>query len=101
MKNRFVISENDRRSILSLHGLLIESVETYKFFGKVTNEIDDPVGYCNVVFIDENKILSQIIDNCNIYISSLAKRMYCRMWFLQLNDLSRNVHFEHVGTISL
>jgi hypothetical protein len=55
MKNRFAISENDRRSILSLHGLLIESVETYKFFGKVTNEIDDPVGYCNVVFIDENK----------------------------------------------
>jgi len=53
------------------------------------------------VFIDENKILSQIIDNCIIYISSLAKRMYCRMWFLQLNDLSRNVHFEHVGTISL
>lgn len=55
MRSRFVISESDRRSILSLHGLLIESVETYKFFGKVTNEIDDPVGYCNVVFIDENK----------------------------------------------
>ena len=55
MKNRFAISENDRRSILSLHGLLVESVETYKFSGKITNEIDDPVSYCNVVIIDENK----------------------------------------------
>jgi hypothetical protein len=40
MKNRFVISENDKRSILSMYGLLTEEVVEYAFKGKVVGDDD-------------------------------------------------------------
>ena len=49
MKNRFVISENDRRNILSMYGLLTEEEKEYGFSGNVKYEknesIDSPQIY--------------------------------------------------------
>ena len=38
MKNRFVISENDRRSILSMYGLLTEEEKEYNFSGVIKDD---------------------------------------------------------------
>jgi len=54
MKNRFVISENDRRSILSMYGLLNESLESYTFKGTVKTDRGEFLELCQVIVIDEN-----------------------------------------------
>jgi len=54
MKNRFVISENDRRSILSMYGLLTEDVVTYTFSG-LLKFADDSVAPNAKVFVIDDK----------------------------------------------
>jgi hypothetical protein len=53
MKNRFVISENDRRSILSMYGLINESLESYTFKGTVKTDISEFLELCQVIVINE------------------------------------------------
>jgi len=54
MKSRFVISENDRRSILSMYGLLNESLDSYTFKGTVKDDTGGLLELFPVIVIDEN-----------------------------------------------
>ena len=54
MKNKFIISENDRQNILSMYGLLTEEKRTIKITGK-TIASGVGVGMSIVELLDENK----------------------------------------------
>lgn len=62
MTNRFFISENDRRNILSMHKLLLESTNfNVTIKGIVKNSSNDPIEYATVKITDENdKIISGV-----------------------------------------
>lgn len=55
MKSRFVISENDRRSILSMYGLLNEEVLDYVFEGTVTSSSNENLEYVTINVFNESK----------------------------------------------
>jgi hypothetical protein len=57
MKNRFVISENDRRSILSMYGLLTEEEVVYTFNGTVKDSVGGLAPGCKVFIIDSEEKL--------------------------------------------
>jgi hypothetical protein len=54
MKNRFVISENDRRSILSMYGLLNEEIKDYTISGVVKDKNNEPVSYVKVTITSDD-----------------------------------------------
>ena len=54
MKNRFVISENDRRSILSMYGLLNEEMKDYTISGVVKDKNNEPVSYVKVTITSDD-----------------------------------------------
>lgn len=55
MKSRFIISENDRRNILSMYGLLTEEEKEYTFAGTVKNESDKPVELVKIIIKKQEK----------------------------------------------
>jgi hypothetical protein len=63
MKNRFVISENDRRSILSMYGLLTEEITTYTFSGLIKLSDNSVVQGVKVFVIDDKGAVIQGSNN--------------------------------------
>lgn len=58
-KNHFIISENDRRSILSMYNLITEDVKSITFNGKVTTEDNELASFVKVYIKDDtNKTIS-------------------------------------------
>ena len=57
MRSRFVISENDRRSILSMYGLLTEEEVEYTFVGTIKDSKGNYVELCKVYIIDDSENL--------------------------------------------
>jgi len=55
MRSRFVISENDRRSILSMYGLLTEEELDYTFKGRVIGSDKNYSVFASILIQDENK----------------------------------------------
>ena len=57
MRSRFVISESDRRSILSMYGLLVEEEVEYTFVGTIKDSKGNYVDLCKVYIIDDSENL--------------------------------------------
>jgi len=63
MRSRFVITENDRRSILSMYGLLKEDITKVTIKGTITDEKGNKVIYEKIHLDDDEKNLRKSMTN--------------------------------------
>ena len=64
MRTNFTISESDRRSILSMYNLIVETVREITISGVVKDEVGNPLNGSKVEFLDQNdKLLKGTISD--------------------------------------
>ena len=63
MKKRFIISESDRKEILSMYGVLNESVRDITIKGVVYGDVNDTLPNSKVEILSGNKILNRAMSD--------------------------------------